>query len=365
MDICISMKSRRHICISGISICLSGANIRRAMEIRKVQVTGGSSYIVSLPKQWIRSAKIQKNDPVGLIAQPDGSLLITPKIGGESLQRVRGFEVSASTDRISLFRLLVGAYIAGFTAIHIEAKGRMPSFVRQLVREFTQVTIGQEIVSETDSSIATKDLLNHAEMPFENTIRRMQLLARGMQQDAMAAIRGQDAALAQDVVARDTEVDRLHRLVARQENLIALDAALSCRMSVPVNQAAHYFQVSRIVERIADHATRMAQNAVALIDREAGATMLDAMDAASVLALEIFSESMEAFHAGDMTKANATLLRVRDLEEKTRDIDIGALGLEAVMAIPVGQISDSIQRIGEYSGDICECTINYTVGQET
>ncbi|HPK81961.1 MAG TPA: AbrB/MazE/SpoVT family DNA-binding domain-containing protein, partial [Methanoculleus sp.] len=85
------------------------------MEIRKVQITGGSSYIVSLPKQWIRSTKIQKNDPVGLIVQPDGSLLITPKIGGESLQRVRVFEVGASADRTSLLRLLVGAYVAGFT----------------------------------------------------------------------------------------------------------------------------------------------------------------------------------------------------------------------------------------------------------
>jgi len=56
---------------------------------------------------------------------------------------------------------------------------------------------------------------------------------------------------------------------------------------------------------------------------------------------------------------------VRDLEEKTRDIDTRALDLEAVAAIPMGQISDSIRRIGEYSGDICECVINYIVGQET
>ena len=334
------------------------------MEIRKVQITGGSSYIVSLPKQWIRSTKIQKNDPVGLIVQPDGSLLITPKIGGESLQRVRVFEVGASADRTSLLRLLVGAYVAGFTAIHIEARDRMPQFVRQLVREFTQMTIGQEVVDETDSSIVIKDLINPVEMPFENTIKRMHLLARGMQQDAMTAIRGRDAALAHDVIARDTEVDRLHWLVARQENLIVIDAALSRRMDVTVSQAAYYFQVSRIVERIADHATQVAHNANALIDREAGGTaMVGAMDEASTLALEIFSDSMGALYTVDVRKANATLQMVRDLEMKTRDIDTRALDLEAVAAIPIGQISASIRRIGEYSGDICECVINYTVGQ--
>ena len=136
-------------------------------------------------------------------------------------------------------------------------------------------------------------------------------------------------------------------------------------MGIPPNRAAYYFQVSRIVERIADHATRVAQNALALIDREADPATLDLMDEASALALEIFSWSMEAFHTGDIRKANATLQRVRDLEEKTGDISTRVLGFEAVAAIPTGQIVDSIRRIGEYSGDICEAVINYTVGQET
>ncbi|HOI58759.1 MULTISPECIES: phosphate uptake regulator PhoU [unclassified Methanoculleus] len=335
------------------------------MEIRKVQITGGSSYIVSLPKQWIRSANIQKNDPVGLIIQPDGSLLITPKIGGEPTYRTRVFEVGATTDRTYLLRLLVGAYVAGFTAIRLESRGRMPPFALQLVREFTQMAIGQEVVGETDSSITIKDLLNPAEMPLENTLKRMHVLARGMQQDAMAAIRGRDAALARDVVVRDTEVDRLHWLVARQDNLIAIDAALSRRMGIPVHQATYYFQVSRIIERIADHATRVAHNALALIDREVEAATLDLMDDASALALDIFAWSMEAFHSGDIMKANTTLQKVRDLEEMTREISTRVLRYEAVTAIPVGQIADSIRRIGEYSGDICESVINYTVGQES
>lgn len=334
------------------------------MEIRKVQITGGSSYIVSLPKQWIRSANIQKNDPVGLIVQPDGSLLITPKTDEGPTHRTRVFEVGAATDRTFLLRLLVGAYVAGFTSIRLESRGRLPPFVLQLVREFTRMAIGQEVVGETDSSITIKDLLNPAEMPFDDTVKRMHLLAQGMQLDAMAAIRGHDTALAADVIQRDTEVDRLHWLVARQDNLIVSDTALSRRMGIPVNLAAHYLQVSRIIERIADHATRVAHNALTLIDRDIEAATLDLMDEASALALEIFSGSMEAFHMRDIGKANATLQRVRDLEEKTREINTRALRFEAVTAIPTGQIADSIRRIGEYSGDICENIINYAVGEE-
>jgi phosphate uptake regulator len=51
------------------------------MDIRKVQVTGGSSYIITLPKDWIDKSHVKKNDPLGLISQPDGTLLVTVKQG--------------------------------------------------------------------------------------------------------------------------------------------------------------------------------------------------------------------------------------------------------------------------------------------
>ena len=53
------------------------------MEIRRVQMTGGSSFIITLPKEWVKKLNIGKNDPIGLIQQPDGSLLVTPKMDKE------------------------------------------------------------------------------------------------------------------------------------------------------------------------------------------------------------------------------------------------------------------------------------------
>ena len=53
------------------------------MEIRKIQVTGGASFIVSLPKEWARSTNLQKNDKIGILIRSDNSLLLTTKIKGE------------------------------------------------------------------------------------------------------------------------------------------------------------------------------------------------------------------------------------------------------------------------------------------
>ena len=53
------------------------------METRRVQQTGGSSFIVSLPKDWIEKHEINPKDSLGIITQPDGNLLITPQISSE------------------------------------------------------------------------------------------------------------------------------------------------------------------------------------------------------------------------------------------------------------------------------------------
>ena len=116
------------------------------MEIRKVQISGGSSYIVSLPKKWIAASRIKKNDPVGMIVQEDGTLLVTPNIRGVPEQKIKEFEVTAGTDPTFLLRCLIGAYIAGYTTMRIWAKGRLPPFVLGLVREFTNNAVGQEVV---------------------------------------------------------------------------------------------------------------------------------------------------------------------------------------------------------------------------
>ena len=119
------------------------------MEIRRVQMTGGASYVVTLPKDWAEAQKIKKNDPVGLTVQPDGTLLVTKRITEEPLQRIKEIDCSIVADPAFLFRLLIGTYITGFTMIRLTTKQRFPPFVRTVVRDFTQMTIGQEVVEET------------------------------------------------------------------------------------------------------------------------------------------------------------------------------------------------------------------------
>jgi phosphate uptake regulator len=85
-----------------------------------------------------------------------------------------------------------------------------------------------------------------------------------MHADAMEALRGSDAGLAENVLARDDEVDRLYWFVAKQQSMISRDPAVARKMGMGVSEASFYLSAAKALERIADHAARIAHSASAL-----------------------------------------------------------------------------------------------------
>lgn len=334
------------------------------MEIRRVQVTGGASFVVTLPKEWAEEQKIRKNDPIGLEIQPDGSLLVTKKITDEPLQRTKVIDTGAVSDPAFLFRFLIGAYITGFTTITLTAKEKFPPFIRTVVRDYTQMTIGQEVVEETTTTIAIRDLLNPAEMPFDNTIKRMYVIARTMHEDAVTALETGNRALAQDVINRDTDVDRLNWLIARQTTMIMQNPGLSRKMGIVPGMAMYYFLISRIIERVGDHAVRIAEHAEPVMGAAADKKILSAIKKSSSLSLEIFDRSIVSFFNNDMKEAHRNIESLHALEKICGDINNMVLREETLAAVNIGYIAESIRRSGEYAGDISETVINLLVEHE-
>lgn len=334
------------------------------LEIRRVQVTGGSSFVVTLPKEWIKTLHIKKNDPLGLFMQSDGTLLITPKMTQEQTQRVKEFEITDQTQTSYLLRRLVGAYIAGYSLIKIKSKHRLNSNIRDLIRTFTQTTIGQEVVEETDTSITLKDLLNPTEMPMNRTIKRMYIIVKSMHEDAMQAWESADRSLLEEIITRDNDVDRLHWLVARQHNIILRNVSLAEKMTLTTEMSQTCFLISRITERIGDHVVRISYNLLDILDGTINDELKDHIRSASEQSLDIFNRSITAFLRKDITAANETIEQVHNLAETCERVSAMALKETGKQAICIGYVIESIRRISEYAGDISENVINYLVSEK-
>ncbi len=334
------------------------------MEIRRVQLTGGSSYIITLPKEWINSVHIKKNDPLGMHIQSDGTLLITPKITQEQLQKVKEFDVSHIPKPTYLLQLLIGAYISGYTSLKISSPSRMSTATRNVIRSFIQLAIGPEVIEETDTSITLKDLHNPTEMPFDRTIKRMHIIVKGMNEDVIRALETKDTTLAEDVKSRDDDIDRLHWFVARQYNILLQNASLTDKMNVSIQMASTCFLISRIIERIGDHVVRIAQNTPNLIHSNLNQKIIKKILTANRLSLDIFNNSISSFFKKDINASNKTFDSLDNLELLCEEINTLALQQKGIAAISIGYIIESIRRIGEYAEDISENVINYLVGEE-
>ena len=331
------------------------------MDVRKVQVTGGSSYVITLPKDWIRSLNIKKNDPLGVQVQPDGTLLITSRTTAEERHPVKELDVDQIHDPKYLFRLLIGAYIMGYSNLIVRSSSTIEPPIRDTVMDFIHAVIGPEIVEEDDQSITIKDLLNPAEMPFDKTIKRMYMLVNSMHENAISALLDRDISLAEDVIRRDRDVDRLQWLIARQSNMMLEDITLAKKMGITQSSANYYFATSRILERVGDHAVIIAHNAQPLIERKLGKDVLDSISSASKMALGILARTVDAWNHRDMKAANTTIESVKKLAKLCEHVNDHAMRIKGEPAVSLGYISESIRRTGEYASDIAELLINQMI----
>ncbi len=330
-----------------------------------MQMTGGSSYTISLPKEWIKSSNIKKNDPLGIIIQPDGSLTLTPELSGKPLETVKEFKLEDIDDPEFLYRSLIGAYVSGFNTIKITSARRIPSYVHKAVRMFTQVSVGQEVSEETGKMIVIKDLLNPGEMPFKSTIQRMYVIVGGMEKDAIFALKSRDVELAKDVIVRDRDVNRLYWLIARQYNLLIKNVSLSREMGMDVEQALNYLQISRVIERMGDQVVKIAENVLTLMYVSIDKKMMDAIEVVGRESLEIFDASIISFYNKDIYLSNNTISRVETFGGRCDAISHDLFDLGKPGVVSIGYIIENLKRVGEYSGVISETVINYLVAEES
>ncbi|HKL29773.1 MAG TPA: phosphate uptake regulator PhoU, partial [Natrialbaceae archaeon] len=168
------------------------------METRKVQVTGGSTYTVSLPKDWATKNDVSAGSQVEFYPEDD-SLLLTPKTEEE---RVRGTMDISDLEGEKLTRAVMTMYVSGFDVIALEA-GRITSDQRRAIRTATQGLVGLEVLEETGDRVVIRDLLDSSELSIHNAVTRMGLISESMLADAVAALTGDDDDLAHDVIERD------------------------------------------------------------------------------------------------------------------------------------------------------------------
>jgi len=333
------------------------------MELRKLQVTGGSTHVVSLPKKWIDRNHLGRSQAIAIHEEPDGSLLLMPHGETQTIARAITVDLPESPQSEEVVRRLVGAYLAGADEIHVKSATRMDARVRQAVRDVSRALVGVEIVEESAHGMMLHDLVGVADMDLRKTLTRMQRIARLMYDDALKALDLRDATLAADVRKRDDELDRLLWMVSKQMHALLEQPRMAARLSARPAEALNLFLAARSLERMGDHAAKICTNLIALEGHDVPRPVVQAiLDQAHAMSA-IWDDAFSSLKRPDFLQAS----RAADAGEAASKWRAGfptmVRGLPPETVGPLTLIADSIDRTRGYAIDIAETAMNQTYQQ--
>ena len=322
------------------------------MESRKLQKTGGSTLIVSLPKKWIRKNKLDAGSEVRLIKQPDGTITVDP--GNSNINKKISTVKCNNEESQHLFRELIGKYLTGSTEIKVVGNPRLTVKERKTIRKFSASVIGFEIIEEEATQAILIDMSNPGALPFRTAIKRLYKIVSAMYNDSILILEGSED-LAADVVDRDKEADKLQWFIERQFNMMLEDSSLSRLLQASSFEGVVYSNVARYLERIADHACRLAE-----IGYVAGLIPGRKMLPLAKSAGEIMENSMKSFIHNDPRKATVVIDKGKKTMQKAQKYFENKYKKEIEHPLEFSIAMDAIMRTIAYSTDISEAAINYS-----
>ena len=160
-------------------------------EVRKLQATGGSTFTLSLPKQWVTKNRLGSRDSLRVDWRPSGALRITPLDHSVSLEQHVKFNFDMLPEN-SLHDHLMGAYISGADVISVDFEPGNRQSLKYAIRRFLRSTRGFEIIEEKEDGVELRCLLNAGDMPLHASLNRMYLQVTSLMRDIISVFEGGD-----------------------------------------------------------------------------------------------------------------------------------------------------------------------------
>jgi phosphate uptake regulator len=331
------------------------------MEGRKLQLAGKSTYLVSLPKRWVLHAGLKAGDTLFVETETDGSVSVRPRASERPTDRRMVFQERGEEARDHLLRKLIGAYTSGFGLIEIRFAPDRAPFVRRVSREFCRLVIGPEVIEEGKNSIVIQDLSDPSELSSEKCLRRMHLTVRAMLEDAVTAIETGNESLANDVALRSQDVSRLFWMVSKQYHLAHSSSPPAGDRTNSAAIHAHRL-IAKLIERIGDHAKRIAATYPALsASKTLEPKLAKDIEEARVSAVALLDTAFTSLVARDIEAANRAIDGRVEHQKLIDSLSHRVAAKKGEDLLALGTVVDSLGRIAGYATEIAEQAIDLSV----
>jgi len=179
------------------------------MEYRKLISFGKSSFVVSLPKDWVIKNKLKKGDLI-YFEEREQDLVLSQQ---NAHNKHGDTEISISVDGKSIRRIqreIISAYIRDYKTITLigeEIKDKAKE-----IQATIQNLMALEVMEQTSKKIVAKDFLDMNNISLFNMIKKMDIIIRAMIDDCEKMFVEDNY---ENISHRDNDVNRLGFLIFR------------------------------------------------------------------------------------------------------------------------------------------------------
>ena len=335
-------------------------------ETRKIQFTGKSSYIVSLPKQWITELGLKQGDQIRMVRKGSSTLELYPPKFESRIQKKEDatIEIEGEEETSSIVRKLISLYFLGYKTINVKPKnGRLSVIQRNSVKEAVKrMLMGSEIIADSIGGITVQVLVNLLELSVDGAFKRMLHLAKSMSSDAILAVKENNLELAQEVINTDDEVDRFGFYIIRQLKIAIQNEHMLKEMGFRnARNCLGYRLIVKNIERTGDHAAFIAKDLIEF-KKPVKKDILQKLEEMNEFCLSVLDDACLALFKEDYYQAEKTIVKINQItkfEKKVRDASKSLKDDEEIYR--VRRMTENIRRVSEYASDIAEIVLNMNI----
>jgi len=263
------------------------------LDFRKIIKFGNSSFVVSLPMNWIKKNKLKKGDTVYINENGNNDLVFSSKLieGKEESKEVILDVTGKNSDQIE--RELVAAYINHFDVVNLMSRDLKNNIVD--IRGIVNKLIGFEITHQLPGKIIIKDFLNLNDVSLNDMIRKIDLMIRSMFDNLVLCFNKKGSV---DVQEQDVDVNKLSFLVLRVVKKALDDPELGKKMEMSNFELSETRVLVIKLEKIADSLKRIYRSW-----RESNINEIKKFDSLFLKLKDSYSRVMESYYTKDYKKA--------------------------------------------------------------
>lgn len=259
----------------------------------------GSSILMSLPAEWIKTLGLKKGDILSIENNDDNSITIFPTSNRNSQAKEIAIHL-LDLSHEKLINQIYGAYLLGYDIIKIVGRTQIDFENREIIKKAMRNLIGLEIVDEDGLNMTIQFLLDAHSMNISKILKQMSSIVSGMHKDIVNAMKTSDSEIDLLVRGRDDEVNRQYFLIVRLIRTAMMDRRLASSLDLSNIDILDYRIAANHLENAGDFISRLSSQLSGFFDKIKYEKIIEA----NYLILEMQEKSISGFITKDTEKSS-------------------------------------------------------------